>query len=85
MKLTKSKLRKIIKEELLKESRPIPELERSFMKTPEYKKALKAWQKFEEALYDNFIDHVKKTDYDFRGSDEDMTWGSIRNKFISEY
>ena len=55
------------------------------MKTPEYKKALKVWKKFEETLYDNFIDHVKNTDYDFRGSDEDMTWGSIRNKFVSEY
>ena len=85
MKLTKTKLKDMIKEELLKESRPIPELERSFMKTPEYKKALKVWKKFEETLYDNFIDHVKNTDYDFRGSDEDMTWGSIRNKFVSEY
>ena len=70
-------------EEILKESRPIPELERSFMKTPEYKKALKVWKKFEETLYDKFIDHVKKTDYDFRGSDEDMTWGRLMNKFVS--
>jgi|TARA_Y100000296_G_scaffold64288_1_gene75388 hypothetical protein len=85
MKLTKSKLKEIIREELLKESRPIAELQVSFMKTPEYKKALRAWKKLEQSLYGKFIDHVNKTGYDIRGSDEDMTWGSIRNKFISEY
>ena len=85
MKITKSKLREMIKEELLKESRPIAELQVSFMKTPEYKKAIRAWKKLEQSLYGKFIDHVNKTGYDIRGSDEDMTWGSIRNKFISEY
>ena len=85
MKLTKSKLKKIIREELLKESRPIAELQVTFMKTPEYKKALRAWKKIENSLYDKFIVHVKKTGYDIRGSDEDMTWGRIMNKFVSEY
>ena len=85
MKLTKSKLREMIKEELLKESRPRAELQVSFMKTPEYKKTYRAWKKLEQSLYGKFIDHVNKTGYDYRGSDEDMTWGSIRNKFISEY
>ena len=85
MKLTKSKLKEIIREELLKESRPIAELQVSFMKTPEYKKALRAWKKIENGLYDKFIDHVTKTGYDIRGSDEDMTWGRIMNKFVSEY
>ncbi len=72
-------------EEILKESRPIAELQVSFMKTPEYKKALRAWKKLEQSLYGKFIDHVKKTGYDIRGSDEDMTWGRLMNKFVSEY
>jgi hypothetical protein len=60
MKLTKSKLKEIIREELLKESRPIPELEYSFSKTPDFRKAVKAVYKIENALYDKFLAHVKK-------------------------
>ncbi len=85
MKLTKTKLKEMIREELLKESRSIPQLEHSFMKTPDFKKATKAIHKIEDALYDKFIDHVNKTGYDQGGSDEDMTWGNIKNALISEY
>ena len=85
MKLTKSKLKEMIREELLKESRPISELEYSFMKTPDFKKATKAVYKIENALYDKFLAHVKKTGYDERGSDEDMTWNNIKDALTSEY
>ena len=85
MKLTKSKLKEMIREELLKESQPIPELEYSFSKTSDFRKAVKAVYKIENALYDKFLAHVKKTGYDQGGSDEDMTWNNIKNSLPSEY
>ena len=55
------------------------------MKTPDFKKATKAVYKIENALYDKFLAHVKKTGYDQRGSDEDMTWNNIKNSLTHEY
>ena len=85
MKLTKSKLKEIIREELLKESAPIGALAYSFLKTSDYKKAVRTWKKIEDGLYDKFIKHVKQTGYEEGGSDEDMTWGVIKANIISDY
>ena len=85
MKITKLKLKEIIREEILKESAPIDDLEYSFRKTSDYKKALRTWKKIEDNLYDKFIKHVKQTGYEEGGSDEDMTWGVIKANIISEY
>ena len=74
-----------MKEELLKESAPIDDLEYSFRKTPDYKKALRTWKKIEDNLYDKFIKHVKQAGYEEGGTDEDMTWGVIKSKMVSEW
>ncbi len=85
MKITKTQLRQIIREELLNESAPIDALEYSFRKTSDYKKALKAWSKIEDNLYDKFLKHAEQNGYDGGGTDEEMTWGLIKAKMISEW
>jgi hypothetical protein len=79
------KLKELVKREVLKESAPIGALAYSYLKTSDYKKAVKTWKKIEDGLYDKFIQHVKQNGYDEGGSDEDMTWGVVKANIISEY